>query len=107
MYMGVEKVRLYGQGHGVASLNIKSSGIEKDFEQDFHKTVQDISMPAKVQLLTGAMRPVTSIVDQANWGLGIKLQIQGNNGENTSLTEPAHICQVLVLHTRTEGATDG
>ena len=106
-FMGVEKVRLYGQGHGVASLNIKSSGIETDFNQPYHTTVQDISMPATLELLTGTMRPVTSIIDQKNWGLGIKLRIQGNNGENSALTEPSHICQVFVLHTRTEGATDG
>ena len=105
-FMGVEKVRLYGQGHGVASLNIKSSGIETDFNQPYHTTVQDISMPATLELLTGTMRPVTSIIDQKNWGLGIKLRIQGNNGENSALTEPSHICQVFVLHTRTEGATD-
>lgn len=106
-FMGVEKVRLYGQGHGVASLNIKSSGIETDFNQPYHTSVQDISMPATLELLTGTMRPVTSIIDQKNWGLGIKLRIQGNNGENSALTEPSHICQVFVLHTRTEGATDG
>lgn len=104
--MGVERIRMYGQGHGVASLNIKSSGIEEDFEQSYHDTVQDISMPINVTLLTGNMRPVTSIVDQANWGLGVKLRVQGNYGENTALTEPSHICQVFVLHTRTEGATD-
>lgn len=107
MFMGVEKIRMYGQGHGVASLNIKSSGIEDDFEQDYHETIQDISMPPTVTLITGQMRPVTSIIDQANWGLGIKLKIQGSNGENTALTEPSHICQVFVLHTRTDGATDG
>ena len=105
--MGVEKIRMYGQGHGVASLNIKSSGIEDDFEQDYHDTIQDISMPPTVTLITGQMRPVTSIIDQANWGLGRKLKIQGSNGENTALTEPSHICQVFVLHTRTDGATDG
>lgn len=105
--MAVEKVRMYGQGHGVASLNVKSAGIEDDFNQEYHSTVQDISMPATLELLTGTMRPVTSIIDQANWGLGIKLRIQGSNGENTALTEPSHICQVFVLHTRTDGATDG
>ena len=97
---------MYGQGHGVASLNIKSSGIETDFNQPYHTSVQDISMPATLELLTGTMRPVTSIIDQKNWGLGIKLRIQGNNGETSALTEPSHICQVFVLHTRTEGATD-
>ena len=105
--MGIEKVRLYGQGHGVATLNVKSSGIEHDFNQGYHNAIQDISMPATLELLTGTMHPVTSIIDQANWGLGIKLRIQGSNGENTSLIEPSHICQVFVLHTRTEGATDG
>lgn len=105
--IGVEKCRLYGQGYGVATLDIKSSGIESDFFQDYHDTVQDISMPATPEVLYTQMRPVTSIIDQANWGLGIKLRVQGSNAENSTLTEPSHICQVLVLHMRTQGAVDG
>lgn len=105
--IGIEKCRLYGQGYGVATLNIKSSGIEDDFLQDYHDTVQDISMPATPSVLYTQMQPVTSIIDQANWGLGIKLRIQGSNAENSTDTEPSHICQVLVLHMRTQGAIDG
>lgn len=107
MFMGVEKVRMYGQGYGVATLNVKSSGIETDFDQAYHDRIQDISMPADPVLLYNQMQPVTSIIDQSNWGLGIKLRIQNTTPENTGLTEPSHICQVLVLHLRTEGALDG
>jgi hypothetical protein len=105
--IGVEKCRLYGQSYGLASLNIKSSGIEDNFLQEYHSTVQDISMPTTYEMLYDAMIPVTAIVDQANWGLGIKLKIQGSNPDNSSTTEPSHICQVLVLQVRTEGAIDG
>lgn len=105
--MSVEKCRLYGQGYGVATLDIKSSGIEDDFFQPYHDTVQDISMPTSPDVLYDRMLPVTSIVDQANYGLGIKLRIQGSNEENSTTTEPPHICQVLVLHVKTEGALDG
>lgn len=104
--MGVERIRMYGQGYGVATLDIKSSGIEEDFMQEYHTKIQDISMPRKVDLLYSRMRPVTSIVDQANWGLGIKLRINGTIPEASLLTEPPHICQVLLLHLRTEGAQD-
>lgn len=106
MAMGVERCRLYGQGYGVATLDIKSSGIEDDFFQDYHDAIQDISMPATADILYDRMLPVTSIIDQQNWGLGIKLRIQGSNEENSTLTEPSHICQVIVLHLRTEGAQD-
>lgn len=105
--MGVEKIRMYGQGYGVASLDIKSSGIEEDFMQEYHTQVQDISMPRNTELLYTRMMPVTSIVDQANWGLGIKLRVNGSVPEGSLLTEPSHICQVLLLHLRTEGAQDG
>lgn len=103
---GIEKVRLYGQGYGVATLNVKSSGVERDFKQPYHSTIQDISMPSSIETLYSALQPVTSIIDQRNWGLGIKLQITGTTAENTSLTEPPHICQAAVLHLRTEGAID-
>lgn len=103
---GIEKVRLYGQGYGVATLNVKSSGVEKDFNQPYHSTIQDISMPANIETLYSALKPVTSIIDQRNWGLGIKLQIAGTTSENTDQTEPPHICQAAVLHLRTEGAID-
>jgi hypothetical protein len=106
-YVGVEKCRMYGQGYGVATLDIKSSGIEDDFFQEYHDAVQDISMPVTPELLYDGLRPVTSIVDQANYGLGIKLKIQGSNAENSTATEPPHICQVLVLHLRLQGANDG
>ena len=104
--IGVEKCRMYGQGYGVATLDLKSSGIEDDFLQPYHDAVQDISMPATPDLLYDQMLPVTSIIDQANSGIGIKLRVQGSNAENSTLTEPSHICQVLVLQLRTEGALD-
>ena len=105
-YEGIEKIRMYGQGYGIATLNVKSAGIETDFNQGYPSAIQDISMPVTPELLYTRMKPVTSIIDQANWGLGVKLKIEGTNGENTLLTEPSHICQVLVLHLRSQGATD-
>lgn len=106
MFGGIEKVRMYGQGYGIATLNVRSSSIEEDFDMVYDTAVQDISIPRNPVLLYNQMQPVTSIVDHANWGLGIKLRFQGTTAENTSFTEPSHICQVLVLHLRTEGATD-
>lgn len=105
-YMGVEKVRMYGQGYGVATLNVKSSGIEDNFDQEYHNAVQDISMPPSPYVFYDRMKPVTSIIDQANWGVGIKLRISNTTAEGSTETEPCHMCQVLVLHLRTEGAGD-
>lgn len=105
-FMGVEKVRMHGQGYGVATLNVKSSGIEDNFDQEYHDAVQDISMPPVPYTFYDRMKPVTSIIDQANWGIGIKLRIGNTTPEGSAQTEPPHMCQVLVLHLRTEGAGD-
>lgn len=105
-YGGIERVRLHGQGYGASTLDVKTSGIEEDYKQDYHTTIQDISMPRNLETLYDALFPVTSIVDQASWGLGIKMRIGGTTSENTTLTEPPHICQAAVLHVRTDGALD-
>lgn len=104
---GIEGVRLHGQGYGVATLNVKAAGIEEDYNQDYHDRIQDISIPEAVEAIYDRFRPVTNIVDHANWGLGVKLMIQGTTGEGSADTEPSHICQALVLKVRTEGAQDG
>lgn len=103
----IEKVRLFGQGYGVATLGINSSGIEEDFDQPYHTRSQDISIPKFLESLQDTMRPVTSVANIANYGLGIKLRFEGTMLEGSNLTEPAHICQALVLHMKTEGARDG
>lgn len=103
----VEKARMFGMSHGYNKLDLKSAGMEKDFEQTYHTAVQDISMPSTTGAYYSTMRPVTAIVDQANWGLGIKLRINNTTAPGSADTEPPVICQVLNLHVRTEGAIDG
>jgi hypothetical protein len=105
-FIGVEMVRLYGKSYGVASLNIKSSGIEKDFDQPFETRNQDLSLPATPVLLRDQMDQFTNIVDSANWGLGIKLRLASATAAGLTNTEPSHVAQVLVMQLRTEGATD-
>lgn len=106
MFAGIEKIRLYGQGYGFATLHVHSSSIEEDFDMTYENTEQDISIPRNPVILYNEMQPVTNIVDHANWGLGIKLRFEGTNPENSPDIEPSHICQVLVQHMRTEGALD-
>lgn len=107
-FFQVDTVRLYGQGYGVASLEIKSSSIETDFDQDFTVRGQDISLPPIQKHFYDGMKNVTSIIDHANWGLGTKFRIKNVTEENSALTEPSHICQVLVMYMTTEGgAVDG
>lgn len=105
-FITINKARMYGQGYGLASLNLKTSGVEWDFDQPYHNRVQDISMPRRLERFYNAMQPVTSIIDSSNWGLGIKMKIQNSIGEGSNLTEPSHICQVLVLQVNAEGAQD-
>jgi hypothetical protein len=105
-FISIPKARLHGYGYGLATLDIKSAGVESDFDQAYHSAVQDISMPATFTTFYRYMRPVTSIVDQANWGLGVKLRLQATYEESLTVTEPSHVCQVLVLHLNTEGVPD-
>lgn len=105
-FWGINKIRMYGLSYGVATLDVKTAGIEDDFNQSYHIQVQDISMPRNPDLLYTRQTPVTGIVDEANWGLGIKLRIESSIDEASTETEPSHTCQVLILHTRTEGADD-
>lgn len=102
----VEKVRMYGMDYGVATLDLKASGIEKDFKLPFSSRVQPINMPYRTQLLSDNMEPVTGIVDHQNWGFGVKLRINGTKAPLLTTTEPSHICQVLVLHLDEQGAQD-
>lgn len=106
MATGIEKVRLYGLSHGIATLNVKTSGIEDTFDQDYHETVQDLSLPADPDQYYPNMFPMTSIIDQANWGLGIKIRICNTTAAGLTTVEPPHICQVMNLFVRTQGALD-
>lgn len=102
----ISQIRLHGWSYGLATLDIKSAGVEDDYDQPWHNAVQDISLPKSIEVFTPTLRPATSIVDQANWGLGIKLRINGTKQENLTTTEPIHICQVLVMQANPEGAND-
>jgi hypothetical protein len=102
----VVKVRLHGVGYGLATLDVAPSSIERDFDQPFQTTVQDLSLPDNQEFFYDRMKPVTNIVEVASWGLGIKLRIKTTPAENGLLTEPSHICQVLINYMDTEGALD-
>lgn len=105
--MGVEKVRMYGKSHGTATLDLKTAGIEDDFDQAYHDEAKDMSMPASPpQAWYALMKDVTTIIDTASWGLGIKLKVKGSQEKGLTTIEPSHVCQVLVLHVRPEGAED-
>lgn len=104
---GIEGIRLHGQGYGVATLNVRASGIEQNYDQPYNERIQDISIPEAVEAIYNRFKPITNFVDHANWGLGIKLRFESTIEEGSAETEPSHICQALVLHVRTEGAQDG
>jgi hypothetical protein len=100
----VERVRMHGLGYGVAPLDVKAAGLEVDYEQTYNTAIQDISMPVNPVMLYDRLSPVTSIIDHANWGLGIKLRINGTVDFGAGLidnTTPPHICQILQLYVST------
>lgn len=104
----VSKVRAYGLGYGVASLDLKASGIEEDFDLPFSTRIQPINMPSNTKLLYDTLQPVTGIVHHQNWGFGVKIRINGtvDFGEGSGDTEPSHIIQVLVMYLEGPGALD-
>lgn len=101
------QMRLYGQGYGVATLNIKSSSIEKNFDMEYNEYNQDISLPPRQEYFYDRMDNVTSVVDHANWGIGTKFRIGGTIPEGSPLTEPPYAAQIIVLTLDTTGAIDG
>lgn len=104
----VKKVRMYGLGYGVASLDLKASGIEQDFDLPYSARIQPINMPSNTKLLYDTLQPVMGIVDHQNWGFGVKVRINGtiNFEENIGDTEPSHVVQVLVMYLEGPGAED-
>lgn len=101
------QLRLYAQGYGVQTLNIKSSSIETDFDMEFQKTDQDISLPPKQKYFYDKMQNVTSIIDHGNWGLGTKFRIGGTIEEGSPVTEPSYSAQILAMYLDSTGAIDG
>lgn len=103
----VVSARLHGQGYGVATLDIKSSSIETDYDMAWQDYPQDISLPPKQKYFYDRMQNVTSIIDHANWGIGTKFKIGGTIEEGSAITEPSYVAQVIVMQLDPQGATDG
>lgn len=103
----IERVRMFGRGYGAASLKLRASGIDEDFEVPFSSATINFSLPRTASKIKEELGDYTVVTDHGNWGIGVKLRVENSNAENqTLLEEPSHICQVLVLHIRTEGAID-
>lgn len=103
----VRSARIHGQGYGVATLDIKSSSIEKDYDMPWQEFKQDISLPPKQKYFYDRMQNVTSIIDHANWGIGTKFKISGSITEGSPVTEPSYVAQVIVMQIDPQGAIDG
>ncbi|MEG0162074.1 MAG: hypothetical protein RR714_07215, partial [Aurantimicrobium sp.] len=103
----VRSARIHGQGYGVATLDIKSSSIETDYDMPWQEYKQDISLPPKQKYFYDRMQNVTSIIDHANWGIGTKFKISGSITEGSPITEPSYVAQVIVMQIDPQGAIDG
>lgn len=103
----VRSARIHGQGYGVATLDIKSSSIEKDYDMAWQEYNQDISLPPTQKYFYDRMQNVTSIIDHANWGIGTKFKIGGTIPEGSATTEPSYSAQVIVMQIDPQGAIDG
>lgn len=104
----IKKVRIHGLSYGLATINLKAAGVIRPdfFDQAYHTRVQDISLPRSLTLFSAEARPVTSIVDTAIEGLGIKLGFYATQLTPTE-TEPSHTIQVLVCEADEGGQQDG
>lgn len=103
----IGQVRMYGKSYGVATMNLRSSSVEDDFDMPFNTTEQDMSLPANQEHFYDNMKDVTNINDHANWGLGTKFRMDSTNEEGSTLTEPPHVCQLMVMYMSPTGALDG
>lgn len=103
----IGQLRFYGKSYGVATMNLKSSSIEDDFDMSFNSYQQDMSLPAKQEYFYDNMSNVTNINDHANWGIGTKFRMDSTIPENSVLTEPPHMVQLMVMYINTTGASDG
>lgn len=106
-FLTIDGATLYGLGYGKASLRLRSSGIETDFNQPYDVTIQELSLPYNPEVLYTRYKHVTNKIDHANWGRAIKLRIENllPAGSNEGM-EPAHILQSMRLSIQTEGAPE-
>lgn len=103
-FMGVQKCRLYGLTHGLASLKVQASGIQNQLIAQYHDREEILDLPGTSEMFTEDAVPRTSgMASLSNRGLAIQLKI---SNRQDSVMEPPHTCQVLVLGTKLQGASD-
>lgn len=104
----LRSIRLFGESYGSATINLKASGVDYDtgFNQTYYTPVQDISIPRRTELLYTTLQQTTNKVDSAARGLGIKIGIYNTNPESSTLIEPSHTLQVLMVYSDIEGGLE-
>ena len=100
----VQKVRIHGLSKGLAKLQVSANTLESDsmdFEP-YYTEPQIVDLPQNPTLIKEDLYPTTNYVDSANRGVGLQLKFEGRN-EDTSLPEPPHVLQVLMIQSTTSG----
>lgn len=102
-FLSIDRAIVYGLGYGMASMCLRASGVEDDFDQEYSSFVQDISMPRNGQILSSELKRVMGEIDHANWGRAIKLRFQNVVEAGSPAVEPPHILQSMRLFIQTAG----
>ena len=103
-FIAVQKCKLYGTSHGIASLKVQASGAQNQLVQQYHSRVEVLDLPPQAEMFTEDAVPRSSgVASLANRGIAVQLKVSNRQDE---VMEPPHICQVLVLWTKLQGASD-
>lgn len=100
-YHTIQKIRVHGLSKGRAELQVRTNGMQTDYESDY-SSPQYLNLPKAATFISSEFEPVTSYVDSANRGLSIQMKFEGRNTDIT-LPEPSHVLQVLVVQSSPDG----
>ena len=103
-YFKVQKARLYGLTHGLASLKIQASGAQSQLTTRYSTAYELLDLPGTEEVwMSEEVQRNSKPATLSNRGIALQLKV---SERQTTLTEPSHTAQVLVLATTSEGAFD-
>lgn len=100
-YRTIQKIRVHGLSKGRAYLQVRTNGMETDYEADY-SSPQYLDLPKAATFISPEFSPVTNYADSANHGISIQMKFEGRNTDIT-LPEPPHVLQVLVVQSSPPG----
>lgn len=103
MFYSIMKVRVHGLTKGLSTIKLQVSGNQNDYSDEYNNEIEDMSMPRTYGYYNTNFYPTTNIVSLADRGLMVKLKVSSNN---STTSEPPHICQAFLTLNRPSGKVD-